>query len=99
MIRGVYDRDTMTLRMSGHAGYAPYGYDVVCAGVSTLVYTLINTTDCRVDPCDDMFIHIVGEGDSPIIAEAVARGLDMLSQRYPDNFEFIQKGTLPYHKK
>ena len=25
---------------SGHAGIAPYGRDLVCAGVSTLVYTL-----------------------------------------------------------
>ena len=29
----------------GHAGYGRYGQDIVCAGVSTLVITIINSID------------------------------------------------------
>ena len=31
-----------TITAQGHAGYAPRGYDIVCAAVSTLVFTLID---------------------------------------------------------
>lgn len=44
------------LEVSGHAGYAKKGEDIVCAGVSVLMYTLLNSleellnisTDCVV---------------------------------------------------
>lgn len=36
---GTECRHTITIK--GHAGYAPIGEDIVCAGVSTLAYTLI----------------------------------------------------------
>ena len=36
MIRARFEGDSVTL--SGHAGYAPRGEDIVCAAVSALVY-------------------------------------------------------------
>jgi uncharacterized protein YsxB (DUF464 family) len=30
------------LSATGHAGYAPYGQDIVCAGVSALLYGLVS---------------------------------------------------------
>ena len=36
-----------SLRFSGHAGYAPSGQDIVCAGVSTLYGTLVAELDHR----------------------------------------------------
>ena len=33
--------DGLELRASGHAGYAPRGRDVVCAGVSALLYGFV----------------------------------------------------------
>ena len=38
MIKGVFSGTSLELK--GHAGSAPYGQDLVCAGVSTLVYAL-----------------------------------------------------------
>ena len=35
----------VTVDIVGHAGYAEQGKDIVCAGVSTLAYTLINNLD------------------------------------------------------
>lgn len=34
-------RDGLTLSAVGHAGYAPRGQDVVCAGVSALLYGFV----------------------------------------------------------
>lgn len=36
-------RDGITI--SGHAGYAPAGQDIVCAGVSALTQTLIKSIE------------------------------------------------------
>ena len=45
--------DTMGFYLSGHAGYAEYGSDIVCAGVSTLAINCINSieefTDTKFD--------------------------------------------------
>lgn len=40
MIRIHYNRRALALTVSGHAGYAERGRDIVCAGVSTLVFAL-----------------------------------------------------------
>ena len=45
MIRAVYEEKetTLTLTVTGHAGFAPLGRDLVCAGASALVYALAQT--------------------------------------------------------
>ena len=40
MIRAVYDPQKMHLRIWGHAGSAPRGQDLICAGVSALALGL-----------------------------------------------------------
>lgn len=40
MIRIHYNRQGLALTVSGHAGYAERGRDIVCAGVSTLIFAL-----------------------------------------------------------
>ena len=40
MIRWSCDPEGMQLELRGHAGMAPYGQDLVCAGASMLVYAL-----------------------------------------------------------
>ena len=39
------DKSYVGLRAAGHAGYAPWGQDIVCAGVSALVTNLINSIE------------------------------------------------------
>lgn len=39
MIRVQIDRRNLCIRIRGHAGYAPRGRDILCAGVSALVQT------------------------------------------------------------
>lgn len=39
----------VSLMVSGHSGYADYGSDIVCAGISTAVISSINLIDKLVD--------------------------------------------------
>lgn len=38
-----------SLKVSGHSGYADYGSDIVCAGISTAVISSINLLDKLLD--------------------------------------------------
>ena len=42
MIRIEYDEKTLTLDIRGHANFANYGQDIVCAAISVLGQTLVN---------------------------------------------------------
>lgn len=49
MIKITYriEKNTASIRIKGHAFFALPGKDIVCAGVSTLFYTLIHSTQCK----------------------------------------------------
>ena len=83
MIEAVYNKEALTLTLRGHAGYAPKGQDIVCAGVSALVYTLINGCRCE----------IVGETvkvrDDRRVYDAVLLGLEMISSKFPKNLRVV----------
>ena len=55
MITAAFERDQKgsirSFRVSGHSGYAEAGSDIICAGASTLVYTLANALEriCGID--------------------------------------------------
>ena len=90
---------SLRLEAAGHAGYAPAGQDIVCAGASTLmqalVYLLAGEENARSDAWD--------EPDGPRLAVAVQApvapwvqgafelakaGFTLLAERYPDNLRF-----------
>ena len=87
------------LEAAGHAGYAPAGQDIVCAGASTvmqgLVYLLAGEENARSDAFD--------EPDGPRVAVSVDAPCDewekgafelakscfvLLAERYPENVRF-----------
>lgn len=41
----VIERHKDSIKMRGHANYAPAGQDIVCAGVSVLIQTLIQSVE------------------------------------------------------
>lgn len=45
MIEVHFDRDAEKLTVRGHAGSAEAGKDLICAGASTLVFTLADTLE------------------------------------------------------
>ena len=94
------DNETYVMKVKGHAGFADPGKDVVCAAVSTLVYTLAqNVSDfyslgwLRKEPC----LKLVDGGSkitctpriehrnaAKLVFIAIQRGMEMLAINYPD---------------
>ena len=59
----------MRLEAAGHAGYAPAGQDIVCAGVSTLMQALVSLLAGEENAHSDAF----DEPDGPRLTVTAAR--------------------------
>lgn len=81
----------ITLR--GHANYAPHGQDVVCAGVSTLVQTLIQSIE---ELTQDKIQYSMSPGRvdinyrdlserAQLLVNSFFVGAFMIASEYPDN--------------
>lgn len=101
MIRVVYD-GLYSLSVEGHAGQAPAGKDIVCAGVSTLLYSLAQMLAMHEDQCLQLDLHV--ESGSGYVTvepslffeatcqgafEAIVCGLYELAKDYPDYVSFV----------
>lgn len=67
------------IEISGHAGYAEYGKDIVCAGVTALTQTLIQSID---DLTDDKIEYRISPGK----VEVEYRNLSEKSKTLVDSF-------------
>lgn len=84
---------THTLVVTGHANYAEYGKDIVCAGASAIVQALIGWIEenhykagyISIDPKNGEVI-ISCEGNEKIAAvfNMASIGLEQLADSYPD---------------
>ena len=81
------------LTLTGHAGHARHGDDIVCAGVSATVYNLLGWLENHGDELeyiqtsvDSGDVEIVCEGGENVatVFELTAIGLEQIAQRYPD---------------
>lgn len=85
MIRVQFDGAQVTV--SGHAGYAPAGRDIVCAAVSALVYALagsLEETGQAARVCIRRgFAEVEGAGDCGAAFTLVRCGLAQLARQYP----------------
>ena len=81
------------ITIEGHAGYAPRGQDIVCAGISTLVQTLLQSFE---DLCtDEITYHLkpgwveIKHGDLSAKGEVLVNsffiGCYMIADKYPDH--------------
>lgn len=94
MIIARYDRngDTHILSVNGHAGFAVKGQDIVCAGVSAIVYALIGWLENNVE---DTTFASVDEGNGEVIISCegdeklatafymAAIGIENIANTYP----------------
>lgn len=90
------DENRYTLTILGHANYAEYGKDIVCAGVSSLVQALIGwleenswkAENVNVDTQNAEYI-ISCEGGEEISAVfyMTALGLEQIAHSYPDHVQ------------
>ena len=87
------------LEAAGHAGYAPAGQDIVCAGASTLmqalVYLLAGEESARSDAWDEPEgPRLAVAAQAPVAPwvqgafELAKAGFTLLAERYPDNLRF-----------
>lgn len=87
----------------GHAGYAPRGQDIVCAGASMLMETLVYV----LADCDEAECCAYNEPTGPRVSvkltgsifptdltamEFAKTGLALLAERYPENIHYEDKG-------
>ena len=98
MIHANYTKDdnTHTLTVHGHANYAEYGRDIVCAGVSSIVQALIGWIEqhpydieqdlVSLDEANgEVIISCIGEKETAEVFHLVAIGIEMIAQSYPDH--------------
>lgn len=84
MISVSYAPAIPSLRLSGHAGFAEKGKDIVCAAASILAYTLI-CGGARYRELPEGGMHITGEAAALAL---IAGGYRLLSENYPQNLRF-----------
>jgi uncharacterized protein YsxB (DUF464 family) len=81
------------ITVEGHANFAAYGQDIVCAGVSTLVQTLIQsveelTTDkiqYDMQPGKTCVKFFCMSDQTKILIDAFLIGCTLIATEYPDN--------------
>ena len=110
MIKATYNEldgpEGLTLRLeaAGHAGYAPAGQDIVCAGASilmqTLVYLLAGESGVESDawetpegPC--LAVKALPPVSQPVenAFEFAKAGFTLLAERYPDHLRYADASS------
>lgn len=95
MVKATYrvNGDVHTLTVLGHANYAPYGQDIVCAGVSALVQALIGwieenyyKAECiSVDHNEgEVIVSCAGGDDVASVFQMAFIGLGQIADVYQD---------------
>lgn len=98
MIKVVYNDNYKNLKITGHAGYADKGKDIVCASASSIILSSINLAiefNKSVKYTDDLNkIEITNNTDDENVKKVFSNMiscLEELEKQYPDNIK-ISKG-------
>ena len=96
MIKVVKDKNVITI--CGHANSAEYGKDIVCASVSSIIYTTINAlkkikeSSVEVDDNEKMVIKVLGEDE--VTKKLIANMMELLlslAEDYPQNLNVKER--------
>ena len=93
------NNEIVLIEMNGHSGYAENGKDIVCAGVSSLVYAAINSFDSidekQISINDGMLkLNLKGVKVSEheqIVLKVMLNGFSMIASQYKKNVKIIKK--------
>lgn len=97
MIKITYKDESHSIEMSGHAGSAPIGEDLVCAAASTLIMALVEYMAENADKLT-AFEYSIDSGEAFVKAiptdafkkahegayDVILTGFALLSNRYPE---------------
>lgn len=81
------------IEASGHANFNEPGKDIVCAGISMLIQTLIAHTECFAH-IKDGYVYCMG--NEPEYAEFVITGLRLLESNYSEFVKVVQGCPMNY---
>lgn len=92
------ERSIDSIAVTGHAGFAPHGQDIVCAGVSTLVQTLIQSVE---ELTEDEIHYDIQPGmavikyrnlsqQAQLLVDSFFLGIRSMAASYPDNIMIIE---------
>lgn len=99
-------KDGSLVTVRGHAGAGEYGHDLVCAGVSILVWTLANAlvrlemdgavteSDTKLEAGDaELRFRWADEraGEVTLVVEAIVRGFQILAARSPEYVRYERR--------
>lgn len=97
MIKVIENKDNIIIE--GHAGYAPIGKDIVCAGVSALTFTLSASLK-KLTTCDETIrdgYYMITTKDLPrdarLLVEAFFIGISAIQKRYPAHINVTRRGS------
>lgn len=90
-------REKNKIKITGHAGYAPIGQDIVCAGISTLVQNLIESIETLTS---DQIKYVSQPGlveikhgdlsaDAKLLIDSFFVGVGLIAETYPDNVRIV----------
>ena len=103
MVEVAYDRKRLCVTVKGHAGTAPEGQDLVCAGVSALVNALaVNVMDFGERGMISQAVLRLNKGDAEVscvpvhgnkkavkqVFDAFCIGLEALGERFEKNIAY-----------
>ncbi len=90
MIEITYSRDS--LKIKGHAGYAPTGEDLVCAAVTILWRTLVASLNrCEYqEAAGDCYMICGGLADTEAF-RIILNGFRLISEHYPEHCRLTKK--------
>ena len=101
-----YKNKEYIIDISGHAGYAEKGKDIVCAGVSTLFYTFLNyceeacehNTLCKLEKAITDNKCVLQLRDEAMLEgqalRVIVKGFKMLAETYP---EYVALSYINYY--
>ncbi len=98
MVKANYtvEEKTHTLTVTGHANFAEYGKDIVCAGISSLVQALIGWIEenfqkdaCVIVDPENGKVVVACEGGDDVAAVfyMASIGLAQIADSYPDHMQ------------
>lgn len=92
------ERGEHIITVNGHAEYAPPGQDIVCAGVSALVYAAAAALEQRAvhfifqDDESGLTLHARASEENADFVDGVfstaSAGFDLIAEQYPDYVTF-----------
>lgn len=98
MIEIKFKPKTMMVKVTGHAGQAEKGQDIVCSAVSILFYTLAQAVTTSRDALEDEPVIITNDGDGLVACKpkegfegviqrtywTILTGFDLLAEEYKE---------------